>query len=375
MKSKAKIILAVITALALLTTGTFTMYQAAIIRNVFNGKTSGGGVTIHDDFDGDAMKDVFVENQGDVTIYIRAKLDETMNLRSYSWRPRAPKDPDEWITHKYAASAVDCGNANHMGHGLFHDYFSWTMGGSKWYMPGDGSRAEVNDTANYEGVSGARQTPYASIITAAQWKAKSEGEKEAFIGWIYALDGYAYYSQPLEPDSATGLLIHGVAKDGELGKLNYYYAIDVIVEIADIEDVPMMRDGAESVVGDGKTYTEADQDGKDILNWLTRDDVMPPNPDATFVLIHSGNRTIAIGQSINLKYNVYPYGYDSGKLITWSSDEAPGIIDIGEVSGADGSVTITGVSEGTVKLTLTIGEGEEEISHYIMITVHAPISD
>ncbi|MCL1805682.1 MAG: hypothetical protein FWG28_06780 [Clostridiales bacterium] len=268
MTRKVRLVIAVIAALALLMTGTFTWYQAAEIRNEFSGTKDDGEVTIRDDFDGNAMKDVFVENKGNTILYVRAKLDEAMSLSSNTWRPGTA----DWVTHTFGAAATDCGHRNHTNQWYFHDYFKWTMGGWKYYKPSPAGLGEYNDTTVYNGTEdGVRRTPDAKIVTAAAWQAYSEEQKEAFIGWIYAPDGYAYWSQPLAPDSATGLLLHGVQRERDLLKqYNYYYAINVIVEIADYEDVPMMRNGEASVTGDGATYTEADGDGKDILDWLTK---------------------------------------------------------------------------------------------------------
>lgn len=268
MTKKARLVIAVIAALALMMTGTFTWYQAAEITNEFTGTKDDGEVTIRDDFDGNAMKDVFVENKGGTTLYVRAKLDEALSLKSNTWRPGT----GDWVTHIFGAVAADCGHKNHTGQWYFHDYFKWNMGGWKYYMPSPAGYGDYNDTAVYSGAEdGVRRTPDARIINAAEWQAYNEEQKEAFIGWIYAPDGYAYWSQPLAPDSATGLLLHGVQRERDLlRQYNYYYAINVIVEIADAEDVPMMRDGEASVTGDGAAYTEADQDGKDILDWLTK---------------------------------------------------------------------------------------------------------
>ena len=353
--------------LALLTTGTFTWYQAAEIRNEFSGTKDDGEVTVRDDFDGNAMKDVFVENKGTTTLYVRAKLDEALSLSSNAWRPSY----GDWVTHTYGATAPDCGHKNHTGQWAFHEYFKWTMGGWKYYMPSPSGETQYSDTNTYgPGDPGVKQTPNASVIAAAAWQAMDETQKDAFIGWIYAPDGYAYWSQPLDAGEATGLLLHGVQRQNELlRKYNYYYAINVIVEIADLEDVPMMRDGASSVTGDGATYTEADKDGKDILDWLTnKDEPVKPPVLGPGISINSGDRVIAIGEEIQLGYTITPAGYDAGKTIHWSGDNGTAI-DL-DVSLDGKTATVKGRAKGTVHITIWIEVDEGEIlEHTITVTV------
>jgi hypothetical protein len=133
------------------------------------------------------------------------------------------------------------------------------MGGWKWYMPGstDSSGTLSQDTKDYTGVPGAKQTPFAQIIKWNVYAKMNLADQSTFIGWIYDDDGYAYWSQPLKPDTATGLLLNGVSPNPLLNNKEYYYAIDVIVEAVDLKDIPMWTQGAASVDGSGKTYPEA----------------------------------------------------------------------------------------------------------------------
>jgi hypothetical protein len=226
-------------------------------------------VTVHDDFDsGTGLKDVYAENLGNTTVFVRIKLDETMNLKSYTWRPGS----NDWVTHTYGTCAEDCGHTNKADNKHFHDYFKWTMGGWKYYMPGSGSQSVVQDKNKYDGTEpGVKKTPDAQIITSDDFLALTESEQKAFIGWIYSTDGYAYWSQQLMKDEATGLLLHGVQSLPTLDNLDYYYAINVAVEFVDHPDIPMWTQGVPSVDGSGAKYQEASPDGKEVINIIAGD--------------------------------------------------------------------------------------------------------
>ena len=274
MLTKFKITAAFITTIALLTTGTFAWQKAFEKTNEFTGNKN--DVTVHDDFDPfSGMKDVYVENNGSVTVYVRIKLEETMNLKSYTWRPGA----NDWVTHTYEKSAADCGHTNTADHKLFHDFFKWTMGGWKYYMPGSDPQGIVQNTYKYNGTEpGVKKTPDAAIITSEKFLGMAETEQKAFIGWIYSTDGYAYWSQPLKTGDVTGLLLHGVESLKILENYDYYYAINVIVEVLDRRDIPMWTQGAPSVDGTGTTHKEASTDGKEVINIIVGNPVPPAEP-------------------------------------------------------------------------------------------------
>jgi len=266
MTRKIKAGFAVVCALALFMAGTFAWEQIINHVNEFTGKRD--DVTMHDDFDpSTGQKDVYVENQGSKPIFIRVKLNEAMNLTSYTWRPAA----GDWTTHTYGTTAENCGHANAAGK-LFHDYFKWTMGGWKYYVPAAGLEQIVHDTRTYTetdfNAGTAKKTPDAVMITAAGFLAMTPEQQADFIGWIYDTDGYAYWSQPLNKGEVTGLLLHKVTTDASLKNTDYYYAIDVIVEAVDIDDIPMWTQGAQPSDG-GTKHPEATEQGKEVIGIIT----------------------------------------------------------------------------------------------------------
>lgn len=272
---KISAIIAAVVCVAMLLTGTFAWQQMIAKTNEFIGQRDGG--ILHDDFDPDTgAKDVYVENVSDTPIFVRVRLDEAMNLNSNTWRPQ---DSDK-KTHIPNPDFDDCELGN--GSALFHQYFTWEMGGQKWYIPADGNDKIVGDPTEYKagdvvnGVS-AKQTPYATLISMASYNAMGEPAKSNFTGWVYDRDGYAYWSQPLGKGEITGLLIHRVNTSSALDDTDYYYAIDVNVEAVDSKDLPMWTvasgnndgKGKPSIDQSGTQYKEATAAGKNAISYIS----------------------------------------------------------------------------------------------------------
>jgi len=275
-----KAFLAICCAVAIFMSATFAYEEIFRARNVFHNRRPTDEVTIHDDFDPDVgQKDVFVENVGNVPLYVRVKLQEYMDLTT----DYADPADHQWITHKYNISAANCGLG--MNGALFHDYFTWTMGGQKWYMPGKTSpNSIVNDKGiDYTGVPGAKQTPNASITTSAMFLAMTAQQQKDYVGWIFSPDGYAYWSKPLLGGDATGLLLHGVTISDKIKKETYYYAINVVVEVVDDMDLPMWTSGAQPVAP-GNKHPEADADGKEIIKIVVGNGTTGSNNDINGIL-------------------------------------------------------------------------------------------
>ena len=253
---------AVICVLAILLSGTFAWRAVSSALNEFTGlkpppELQAGG-NLHDDFDPETGdKSVYVENTGEKDIYVRIKLNEVLELGTTT----APDTP-VWETHVPGTSVAEC-----EGDEEYHlDDFVWTMGNDDPYDFATIVGATGWSTTDYEandalvGGIGVANTvdlseedkdltaPACEVITMAEYNAKTPEEKADFEGWVYDADGYAYWSQPLAPESATGLLLSHVATPSTYTD-DYYYAIDVIMEYVDIEDLPAWLDGEEIVSG------------------------------------------------------------------------------------------------------------------------------
>jgi len=232
-------------------------------------------VTLHDEFDG-ADKDVFVENSGTSTIYVRVRLDEYMQAGDKIFSQNANvRDKTTWTAHTYGGTDIaDCGNA---GEGKFHHYYEWSMRGiDRDYTPGtpgmvygtlgaDGKveRSDKSDSdishhtaaANtpvrmtefirlasqeYAGMDPADQALWDGKIMTGCWILDDSDKPENGGGW-------AYWSVPLKPDTATNLLLDRVTLKKD-AKDDWIYRIDVKLQAVTSKDFAKWNDAA-SVCG------------------------------------------------------------------------------------------------------------------------------
>lgn len=87
----------------------------------------------------------------------------------------------------------------------------------------------------------AKSTLNATVISMQQWI--DDGMN---IGdfWVYDTDGWAYWANPINPDTATGLLLDGINRTDEIMNDDWYYAINVVAQFITYDDI-----GAESGTG------------------------------------------------------------------------------------------------------------------------------
>jgi len=218
-------------------TGTYALYATT---GGLYGSTSNNAeksVVLHDDFAGGPSKYVYVENTSETTeVFVRIKLQEYMDLTS--WIDRDPQG-SEWTTHIPSGAAHDCGLANGAT-ALFHEHFAWSMGGAAWYVPeAAGMSGKVNNPGVNSLTPDATQTPDAPVILMSEYQAKGAVERRFFVGWVYDADGWTYWSQPLLPETATAPLLSAVAFEPTVAGRDFFYAINVLMEAVDINDLPM----------------------------------------------------------------------------------------------------------------------------------------
>lgn len=231
-----------------------------------------------------------------VPIFARIRLDEYMELGEDAGKNTADPnrkatslvagatigDVTTWTTHIPDTDDTATCPAPTTGTDKFHDYWAWTMGGQTVYMPTfnknkDSLTADINGT--YAGIHGipyddyvtyqagdshtgnavydidadtvdeaapvegvdietvqethtAAQTKTATVITMAQWKA---GGCQLGDFWVYDVDGWAYWANPIQPGETTGLLLDEVQQVVEPTD-NWYYAINVVAQFATAGD-------------------------------------------------------------------------------------------------------------------------------------------
>ena len=233
--------------------------------NKFHG-TNDADVTLHDEFDGE-NKDVFVENSGTNTIYVRVRLDEFMKVSDRQFDPNADiRDKKTWTTHTYdGADITDC---DHAADGKFHDFYDWKMTGeSRKYNLG--TPGMVYGTLGSDGKVDLTSGPNTTAATAAPITlSKYVDIKDKFDNsqpmtadetaiwdavttsgcWI--LDdsetavnggGWAYWSMPLLPDTATNMLLDEVKLKGD-AEDDWIYRIDVKLQAVTLGDVMKWHD-------------------------------------------------------------------------------------------------------------------------------------
>lgn len=278
---------AVTLSAAILLSGTFAWQSISqTAKNEVQGAGINPGGRLHDDFNGE-IKKVYVENFGEEDIFARIRLDEYMEfgegagIKNGGGTNNATPlvadtdidDPSSWTPHKPGTTVEDC-EVDDPG---FHDYFKWTMGGKTWYMPTfdknkDSLDADVNGTmagggtgtpygdyieyvsgttewgnAEYdaddntvqdENITTAREehtaaeTLEATVITMAQW---IEDGRTPGNYWVYDVDGWAYWAQPIEPGTATGLLLASIEQIAEPDE-DWYYSINAVAQFATAGD-------------------------------------------------------------------------------------------------------------------------------------------
>lgn len=382
-------------ATSLLVAGTLTWFSASGALNEFMGteKPKNPSGNLHDDFNsatGD--KNVYVENTGDTEIFVRLSLGEYLQIGDAT----KPTNPNYTIHKPTNSSLVDC--ENEQDGNKFHgdSYFNWTLGNTAadnvTYIPAyDKTKAEAGDEAYYSELKdkvfktdtpnpeNGTALPTAEVISMTDYNKKTDAQKEAFAGWIYDHDGYVYWSQPLAPGAATGLLLNNVTMP-DPDTLTYWYGIDVKMEVVDIKDLPMWTNagtdgtrteqandkgqvtitgnpnGAVSVMDNTSTHDEASADAKAMLNKISKTD--------TAFAFDSQSVSMQAGET---KDSPKTTPEKKPADLQWTSSDS----NVATV-GADGKVTAK--APGTATITATDPQTGATASYTVTVTA-APVPD
>ena len=265
-KKKFAAVTASILALALLIGGAFAwtdFSQNAINR--FRGNVD-PDVTLHDDFEQDINKDVYVENTGEVDLIVRVKFNEYFQIGNVPIVGGNANDKDTWETHMFPTGAREgsipavAGELDDNCKLDSHEYFSWLISGAtKIYKPGTGEMGNYDYTDGEtfpDGTIAKPTLPEMAPITMAEYIAnKPTYDAETDGRWILDTDGWCYWSKLLVKDTATNLLLDNVVKTKDPDD-NYLYNIDVILQASNVTEAYLligkgMSDEAENhIVGD-----------------------------------------------------------------------------------------------------------------------------
>lgn len=324
--SKKKTLTAVIASLVavvIMLGGTFawqSISQTAL--NEIKSTVNPGG-RLHDDFveitaDGYNVmtynKDVYAENftsltNNGVQIYARVRLDEYMEFGKNAGGDTANEatplvagtnlaDKSTWSTYKFNEDSA------------YRDYFDMTFAGKTVYMPTfnkdmNSLEADINGTfennftdhtdyalgdevtanATYaaqdddgtittttkEETHTAAETLNSFIMPMDDYLAAVEAgtlDGNAFDGkgdfWVYDNDGWAYWANPINPDTATGLLLNGINRTEEIINNDWYYAINVVAQFITYDDMGQNNNTGFYDTSNGNTAPTAD--ALDLLN-------------------------------------------------------------------------------------------------------------
>ncbi len=301
-EKKRKLILVGVTfglCITMMLTGTFAWQSISqYAKNEAMGEMSNPGGRLHDDFSFHAggNKDIYVENftsQADgMPIIVRIQLYEYMETGEDAGRNLEAADRDVTVLADAGAKInepltwdiykpVD-GEDNHYG------YWNWTMGGQTVYMPTfnknkDSKDADINGTyegttpgdtihfddyktytvgdaltaiAKYDaddnditdsGITEVEEIHYAKETIAGTVMSMADWANNPVLGdfWVYDTDGWAYWANPLMPDTATGLLLSKIQLSQTM-KDKWYYGIYVesqMVTADEIADVAAAKTG------------------------------------------------------------------------------------------------------------------------------------
>ena len=246
-------------------------------------------------------KDVYVENftslnTNGVQVFARVRLDEYMEFGEHAGELSDANNSTSLVAGAYLSDKSTWSTHIPGITDPFHKYWNWDFAGKTTYMPTfnknkDSLQADVNgtfanrftdyvsytvgDTENrlsiYDAdgniddevgvVSGsdlaafeysgnittknethtAKETLDSKVITMTEYMALlNDNDKNNDTGnfWVWdEVDGWAYWAAPINPDTATGLLLDSISRTKEIINENWYYGINVVAQFITADDI------------------------------------------------------------------------------------------------------------------------------------------
>ncbi len=155
----------------------------------------------------------------------------------------------------------------------------------------------------------AKSTLDAEVMSMDTWKTDKNAQPGEY--WVYDTDGWAYWAQPIEPQTATGLLLTGIVVN-ENPSGEWFYAINVVSQIATAGD----WGSAEAGTG----FYEGGSPSEDALGLLDRvAGLLEVDVDLN---ITTGQADLQVGESTTMTASItVPSGYESQDGVNWSITE------------------------------------------------------
>ncbi|MDR3209325.1 MAG: hypothetical protein LBT36_01680, partial [Oscillospiraceae bacterium] len=291
-----------------------------------------------------------------------------------SWEPHAPQELDSTL----------CGVGEH-----FHDYWQWSMGGQKWYMPTpvQTSGYVASDPAIYnaaDAVIGAKQTPMGYVITMQRWYEIGKPINQNY--WVIDTDGWAYWAQLLAPGQATGLLLDTVQLGNPIPD-DYYYAINVTYQMASATDddgdhQPDYKDFGRDSTGNDRdhSWTPAGEDlvetivgggGNGGIGVWGVDNGVTIEPQAPYAAAKIGHRIfVPQGATLDLKAIITTTDTAAGSDIVWVEQPAKNGFSFQDTNQDDEFATIDIASTVPAGTTYPVrAEAKDDGSYYSNKTI------
>lgn len=233
----------------------------------------------------------------------------------------------------------------------------------------DGTGIEGTNYTAVEQKHTAQSTESGKVITMAEWlalPAVDPGDESEWRGnvqaWVYDTDGWAYWSQPIVPKTATGLLLDKIALTGKAINDRWYYAINVVGQFVTADDL-----GRDNNTG---FYTDGDSAPSD--NALTLLESIGVNTkDTASVTVSIMDGTIPVTALIMAPSDTKtltvraPGGVDTNWTWTVATDNASGHITVNE-----GTVTVSAdAADGESAVITATNEDETPLTASVTITV------
>lgn len=307
-------------------------------------------------------KDVYVENftslsNNGVQVYARVRLDEYMEIGKNAGQADSEaksvvgtatlNDKNSWTTHIMNNDSDP-----------FHKYWEWDLDGQTKYMPTfnkdkNSLDADINGVfpnfentyTDYAGVTDkfadvsektddaiyernpdgttkksinethtVKDTLTSTVISmAAYQEILADGNPHNDTGdyWVWDTDGWAYWANPILPDTATGLLLDEIKRTDVIIDEDWYYAINVVAQFITKDDI-----GYENNTG---FYADGETVSANALTLLEKIGVQVTsteevNNGAELTNALAQGKNVSLGNEINGGTTVLPWGDEYSQL-------------------------------------------------------------
>ena len=262
----------------------------------------------------------------------------------------------------------------------YNDYATYTEGDTlqgEAVYDADSNNVEDENVDRQNETHTAKKTINGTVITMDEWLIRweayqlienpTEEDTAKVMGdfWVWDADGWAYWANPIEPDTATGLLLDGIELTNPPSD-SYYYGINVVGQFVTADDIGHLNGTGFYDTSDGKS-TIPSENAESLIELITG-----TNIDITRVVVEAngGAASVNRGDSLQFTANVLKSNTEvinpeivwsveggnsaattvseSGVLSVGADEAAKELTIVATYIGADGNTT-----RGEIRITLT----------------------